>query len=515
MESPAPEPLASLHLSRHGIHNPPLPPQYSSNDDRCYRKPMGVILRTVHYDNDFAIVQEFYKDGRVDVLEGACMSSIRKAELSELFHRSAYGPRFSLFFFAPSLGRFMTRRDLNVRRKQAAQSASAICVDDHRARMLMEFRKPINRLIFYASWGNIMSNVATLIDESSLQGGSEGSLCQFQAFMIQWFLPADSLWALAMACNVYLAFFKHYDTRRLGMLEWKYLLFCYGLPFIPAFIYLFLRSETRGKVYGDSVLWCWVSLPWDFLQIALFYGPVWFIVLLILAIYIRVGFTIWQQGRELSNLATPDFAHATNTTSSGDVELHQILQPVPLDSFRRDSNGEQSPATSAPTSSHLHVSPENWSTQSHAGPPNAPPSPACSASSNISPGTWTIASPRNYDLDHADTLHQPDPGSHNISASQAYFKYAVLFFAALIVTWVPSSANRVYALAKSNHYDFGLSCASSFALPLQGFWNSLIYITVSWQAILTWFRHVGAQARRTSSATLRPLKFSLRHLSRG
>jgi hypothetical protein len=49
-----------------------------------------------------------------------------------------------------------------------------------------EFRKPINRLIFYAAWGNLLSNVATLISESSLQHGSRGALCQFQAFMIQW-----------------------------------------------------------------------------------------------------------------------------------------------------------------------------------------------------------------------------------------------------------------------------------------------------------------------------------------
>ncbi|KAF7180002.1 hypothetical protein CNMCM7691_009055 [Aspergillus felis] len=356
-----------------------------------------------------------------------------------------------------------------------------------------EFRKPINRLIFYASWGNVLSNVATLIAESSLQDNSRGALCQFQGFMIQWFLPADSLWALAMAYNVYLAFFKHYDTRRLGMIEWKYVLFCYGVPFIPAFVYLFISSASRGKVYGDSV-------------IAVFYGPVWFIVLLILAIYIRVGLTIWRQRRELRKIVRPTFELATDTTVSGDGDLHGTVQPVPLDSFRRLSTREQSP-TSTPTSSHRIISPEVRSTQDHAGLRNAPPSFASSLSSNVSPTASTSVSHHNYDLGRS--------GAYTSRASEAYYKYALLFFAALIVTWVPSSINRVYALAASNHYVFGLSCASSFALPLQGFWNSLIYITVSWQAILTWFRHVGTQARRTSSATLRPLKSSLRRLSRG
>src|SRR5271155_5558337 len=49
------------------------------------------------------------------------------------------------------------------------------------------FHKPINRLVFFAAWGNIMSSVATLISTSGIHLGSNGSLCQFQAFLIQWY----------------------------------------------------------------------------------------------------------------------------------------------------------------------------------------------------------------------------------------------------------------------------------------------------------------------------------------
>lgn len=48
------------------------------------------------------------------------------------------------------------------------------------------FRKPINRLVFYASWGNIMANIATLISQSGIHAGVGSPLCQFQAFLIQW-----------------------------------------------------------------------------------------------------------------------------------------------------------------------------------------------------------------------------------------------------------------------------------------------------------------------------------------
>lgn len=50
------------------------------------------------------------------------------------------------------------------------------------------FRKPINRLVFYASFGNIMANVATLISQSGIGAGTSSNLCQIQAFLIQWFV---------------------------------------------------------------------------------------------------------------------------------------------------------------------------------------------------------------------------------------------------------------------------------------------------------------------------------------
>jgi hypothetical protein len=49
------------------------------------------------------------------------------------------------------------------------------------------FHKPINRLVFFATWGNIMSNVATLISTFGIRLGPNGSLCQFQVFLIQWY----------------------------------------------------------------------------------------------------------------------------------------------------------------------------------------------------------------------------------------------------------------------------------------------------------------------------------------
>lgn len=49
-----------------------------------------------------------------------------------------------------------------------------------------KFRKPINRLVFLATFGNILTNVATLISVAGVEAGGGSALCQFQGFVIQW-----------------------------------------------------------------------------------------------------------------------------------------------------------------------------------------------------------------------------------------------------------------------------------------------------------------------------------------
>lgn len=50
------------------------------------------------------------------------------------------------------------------------------------------FRKPVTRLIFYATFGNIFSAVASLIGRDGIRKGPDSPLCQVQAFFIQWYV---------------------------------------------------------------------------------------------------------------------------------------------------------------------------------------------------------------------------------------------------------------------------------------------------------------------------------------
>ena len=88
-------------------------------------------------------------------------------------------------------------------------------------------------------------------------------------------MPADACWAFAMALNIWLTFYRKYDAERIRKLEVVYFIVCYGVPFIPAFAYIFIKTAAKGRLYGNATSWCWVSSEWDLLRLVTFYVPVW------------------------------------------------------------------------------------------------------------------------------------------------------------------------------------------------------------------------------------------------
>ncbi|KAL7953794.1 hypothetical protein V8C34DRAFT_296010 [Trichoderma compactum] len=50
----------------------------------------------------------------------------------------------------------------------------------------------------------------------------------------------------------------------------------------------------------------------------------------------------------------------------------------------------------------------------------------------------------------------------------AYLRTSFIFGFAILITWIPSSVNRLYSLTYHGRVDFQLSIASGCVLPLQG-----------------------------------------------
>ncbi|MCJ1243120.1 hypothetical protein MMC30_000317 [Trapelia coarctata] len=358
------------------------------------------------------------------------------------------------------------------------------------------FGRPINRLIFYASWGNTLCNVGTLISLAGINAGQYSALCQSQGFLIQLFVLSDALWNMSMAMNVYLTVFKNYNTDDLKRLEWIYLLVNYGLPFIPAFAYCFINVGGRGKIYGPAVLWCWVTPEYDFLRVALLYGPAWICILITFALYVWAGRVIFikrKQLRSFNNNPGPTMVE-NPFTSFKTTEIHVTSElaclPTPSDTELSDKLDPKSKGLSSQGY-------EQYSIKIERGPLAQAPPPT--------PGAQAAVQRHNNAAMEANT------------AAWGYTKCALMFFASLMITWVPSSVFRVYSLVHPGPAWWPLAYAAGLVLPLMGFWNTVIYVTTSWSAIKSFFppslprpfshRKAGFQGRRMGRPrTLRSLE---------
>lgn len=87
----------------------------------------------------------------------------------------------------------------------------------------------------------------------------------------------------------------------------------------------------------------------------------------------------------------------------------------------------------------------------------------------------------------ANTASRAKSSRQNNSAIWHYTKCALFFFTALLVTWIPSSCNRVYSVVHHNHTVKVLEYMGAGVLPLQGFWNAVIYAVTSWKACKKFF----------------------------
>jgi len=323
---------------------------------------------------------------------------------------------------------------------------------------IKEFRTLSNTLIFYASFANLFANVAALIGGSALTH-LNGALCQFQGFLLEMFMQSDPMWSLAMAINVYLVFFKRYDAHRLKKLYWVYALLCYGLPFIPAMVCLLLKVKgKKGAIYGNATLWCWIDGNWAPLRIYSYYAPIWVCILGALIIYVRVGVEIFQKRTQL------------RAAAQGDTYASHSNAPV-----------EPSPFTGIRTTEIEVTHQDQWKQ----GDLSSPASPAVTYKKG---GNGTAK--ENYSITISARDHNvPQPRTTGMFPKRrpssmdkikwAYTKVALLFAVSILITWVPASVNRVYGLRYPLNPSYVLNIGSAIVLPLQGFWNTIIYFTTS------------------------------------
>ena len=202
-------------------------------------------------------------------------------------------------------------------------------------------------------------------------------------------------------------------------------------------------------------MWCWITIEWDVLRVAVGYGPVWLVIIATFAIYISAGKVVLQWRRQLLKFTQ---------NHQNDISIHSSIHPSPLKIVKTVEVYETTEPIQMSSSTH---------------PPNF--------NSGQIPVSYESNPPSTrYDRRPRGSIPRSDANRAAIN----YCKCALLFFAAMIVTWVPSTLNRLVTLVHPNDPIFGLGYASGLVLPLQGFWNATIYIFTSLPACKALMRRI-------------------------
>lgn len=192
--------------------------------------------------------------------------------------------------------------------------------------------------------------------------------------------------------------------------------------------------------FADTAeMWCWISLEWDILRVAVFYAPIWVVIFITFSLYIRIGQRIFKKGRERRKL---------HEELEGSGQLSVTRNPFLATGISKTTEiAVTYESKSARKGQHSPLSPISSADEIRTAEPPTTPTYSFSVE-GVSRAMTASPLPRSSRTSFAGSRIWEDCkwSSAMTKGEWSYYKCAMLFFLAQIVTWVPSSANRVYSL---------------------------------------------------------------------
>ncbi|KAH6995711.1 hypothetical protein BKA56DRAFT_666011 [Ilyonectria sp. MPI-CAGE-AT-0026] len=391
---------------------------------------------------------------------------------------------------------------ITIERTGAGCSMAAIVLTALSYWLVKKLRTTPNLFILLASIANAGASTASMMGYDGLDKGEDSALCQSQAFIFEWFMQSDPWWSFAMSVNVFLVFFFNASPCTFRKYAWVYCLICYGGPMIPAIVLISIRDPNNGLIFGDAALWCWIGADWSLVRLYSYYIPIWVCILLSIVIYVAVGYHVFHHRNQLRNLAGDHWEKGEVTNSSplsstanrGSSEESLTHRPefygtavteVQITSDFSKQKSRLDPTI--PSAIHVGASPNrgrSWAVpleseeiDGHPGQKTQRFETVCTSDRTPHQQLTVITRLRAVKSNASLKLKRLDP------IKMAYLRTSFIFGFAVLITWIPSSINRLYSLTHGDRISFALSVASGCVLPLQGVWNAIIYVTTSWATV--------------------------------
>ncbi|KJZ77937.1 hypothetical protein HIM_02574 [Hirsutella minnesotensis 3608] len=350
--------------------------------------------------------------------------------------------------------------------------------------LFQRVRNVQNTFIVFASVSNVGASIASIIALDGLQAGKGTALCQTQSFLFEMFMQSDPWWSLAMAVNVFLVFYFRTSPDSFRRWWWVYCLICYGGPFVIALALLLVKNNKRGPVYGQATIWCWVDAKWDSIRIYTYYMLIWICIIGSFLCYILVGYHVFRSRNRLRSFPASksrEAGHYERAGSEPGDRRYGFYGTVTTEVKVVHSSASAFVNTLLePKRAHLSSNGRSSFDRPEAPRQQSDRVQYFSTVTAIAPRRTHFLAPISRLLRQARRVGTKfvidDP------VKRAYLRTSLLFALSVLVTWIPSSLNRIHGwLDGSSPYEYHLATAA--VLPLQGLWNFLIFYITSWRVV--------------------------------
>jgi hypothetical protein len=362
-----------------------------------------------------------------------------------------------------------------------------------------------------------------------------------QVLTLARFMQSDPWWSLAMAINVFLVFYFRTSPGAFKKWWWAYCVVCYGGPFIIAISLLLVRNHGRPPVYGEATIWCWVDRQWDDIRIYTYYMLIWICIIGSFLCYFMVGYNVFHSRNNLRSFSSA--SKSKETTHVEHMRQPRVELPdVPQDGFygtvitevqivhsnvNNAAGADCLPSPHRPKQARVRETvqvsfdepPVDSNAEARRGSSAGDPTRQHYYSSVTSPNKSLGFRPTT--LRRSSSLNGVSGWTRNAAnkfvvddpIKRAYLRTSFLFALSVLVTWIPSSMNRIHSW-QTGTSPFEYHVATASVLPLQGLWNAIIFFVTSWNAVAEYWSTCWLKrrfSRKSSSHVVDEMALQTRH----
>lgn len=273
--------------------------------------------------------------------------------------------------------------------------------------------------------------------------------------------------------------------------------------------YTYLRFTCYASTNAAQI-WCWVDRQWDDVRIYTYYMLIWICIVGSLLCYALVGYHVFRSRDRLRSLT------ASTSREGAIIEMVSHLDWTSYKWLTYQTPNDENDGCYGTVVTEVQVTSST----------GAPQSPVAAGKQPQLPEIDT--QPRQISVFEHSPTHVPSGFGHYFSSvespsrghrkapsplkrvvtsamsaarrfavadpiKRAYLRTSFLFAISVLVTWIPSSMNRIHSwIDGQSPYEYHVATAA--VLPLQGLWNAIIFFVTSWNVLQRHRRNTAASA---------------------